>query len=166
MNGKIRVGALHKGDRVPDPGQNLSSLYAGPLVRPTVAEEGRRGRDGHRPLRRCLCCGVSVQAGCGARSPRSGERLTEFGLSLHSDKTRLVEFGRFAEENRKKCGKARPETFDVPGFTHHCTETRSGRFRLGRKLNRARDTLSGRLRIRPLPAMPAPLCYAEGTAVC
>jgi len=61
------------------------------------------------------------------------ERLTRFGLSLHPDKTRLVEFGRFAVMNRRGRGAGKPETFDFLGFTHYCATTRRGRFRLGRK---------------------------------
>ena len=61
------------------------------------------------------------------------ERLARFGLGLHPEKTRLVEFGRFAEANRRKRGAGKPETFDFLGFTHFCTTTRKGRFRLGRK---------------------------------
>ena len=61
------------------------------------------------------------------------DRLAQFGLSLHPDKTRLVEFGRFAEANRRRRGAGKPETFDFLGFTHYCTTTRKGRFRLGRK---------------------------------
>lgn len=61
------------------------------------------------------------------------ERLAEYGLELHPDKTRIVEFGRFAESNRKARGERRPETFEFLGFVHFCTRTREGRFRLGRK---------------------------------
>ena len=61
------------------------------------------------------------------------ERLSEFGLNLHPDKTRLIEFGRHAAENRKERGERRPETFDFLGFTHYCRKTRKGRFGLGRK---------------------------------
>ena len=62
-----------------------------------------------------------------------GERLGQFDLALHPDKTRLIEFGRFAEVDRRARGLGRPETFDFLGFTHYCTKTRSGRFELGRK---------------------------------
>ena len=62
-----------------------------------------------------------------------GERLGQFDLALHPDKTRLIEFGRFAEVDRRARGLGRPETFDFLGFTHYCTKTRSGRFGLGRK---------------------------------
>ena len=56
------------------------------------------------------------------------ERLAKFGLHLHEDKTRLIEFGRFA--NRRRKGRARPEVFDFLGFTHYCGKTRDGRFLL------------------------------------
>ena len=62
-----------------------------------------------------------------------GEWLGQFDLALHPDKTRLIEFGRFAEVDRRARGLGRPETFDFLGFTHYCTKTRSGRFGLGRK---------------------------------
>ncbi len=48
------------------------------------------------------------------------ERLAKFGLELNAEKTRLIEFGRFAARNRAKCGKKKPETFTFLGFTHHC----------------------------------------------
>ena len=54
-------------------------------------------------------------------------------LSLLEKKTRLVEFGRFADLNRRQRGVGKPETFDFLGLTHYCTTTRRGRFRLGRK---------------------------------
>jgi len=54
------------------------------------------------------------------------ERMRKFGLELHPDKTRLIEFGRFAEANRKQKGKGSPETFDFLGFTHICGKTRKG----------------------------------------
>jgi group II intron reverse transcriptase/maturase len=55
-----------------------------------------------------------------------GERMRKFGLELHPDKTRLIEFGRFAEVNRKQRGQGKPETFDFLGFTHICGKTRKG----------------------------------------
>ena len=66
------------------------------------------------------------------------ERLAKYGLELHPEKTRIVEFGRFAERNRKKRGERRPETFEFLGFEHFCAKTRKGRFRLGRKPARKR----------------------------
>ena len=61
------------------------------------------------------------------------ERFGRFELDLHPDKTRLIEFGRFAQKDRRQRGQGRPETFDFLGFTHYCTKTRRGHFQLGRK---------------------------------
>ena len=61
------------------------------------------------------------------------ERFGSFELEIHPDKTRLIEFGKYAQERRHGRGQGRPETFDFLGFTHYCTETRKGYFRLGRK---------------------------------
>jgi RNA-directed DNA polymerase len=60
-------------------------------------------------------------------------RLTEFGLGLHPDKTRFIEFGRNAIAHRCARGLGKPETFDFLGFTHYCATRRSGvGFLLGR----------------------------------
>ena len=71
------------------------------------------------------------------------ERFAAFGLEVHPEKTRLVEFGRFAMTNRRERGEGRPETFDFLGFTHYCRTTHEGRFGLGRKpvAKRMRRTL-------------------------
>jgi RNA-directed DNA polymerase len=61
------------------------------------------------------------------------QRLEKFGLQLHPDKTRLIEFGRFAAERREQRGQGRPETFDFLGFTHCCGITRKGVFTIKRK---------------------------------
>ena len=62
------------------------------------------------------------------------ERLLQFGLELNSDKTRLLEFGRFAAKDRQRRGEGKPETFDFLGFTHICGKTRmDGRFALQRR---------------------------------
>ena len=62
------------------------------------------------------------------------ERLRKFGLELHPDKTRLIEFGRYAAERRKKRGEGKPETFNFLGFTHICgTSPQTGRFVVRRK---------------------------------
>ncbi len=70
-------------------------------------------------------------------------RLKEYGLELATQKTRLIEFGRFAQASRRKRGEGRPETFDFLGFTHYCRTKRNGRFGLGRKpiAKRVRRTL-------------------------
>ena len=71
------------------------------------------------------------------------ERFAAYGLELHPEKTRLLEFGRFALANRRKRGEGRPETFDFLGMTHYCRTRRDGRFGLGRKpvAKRMRRTL-------------------------
>jgi group II intron reverse transcriptase/maturase len=61
------------------------------------------------------------------------ERFSKFGLELHPDKTRLIEFGRYARSNRARRGEGKPETFDFLGFTHICSETKEGRFTVLRK---------------------------------
>ena len=60
-------------------------------------------------------------------------RLEKFGLALHPEKTRLIEFGRFAARNRQQRGRSKPETFDFLGFTHFCGTTRKGAFVVRRK---------------------------------
>lgn len=65
-------------------------------------------------------------------------RLAAFHLELHPDKTHLLEFGRFAAQNRSARGDGKPETFDFLGFTHYCTKTQRGKFKLGRKTIRKR----------------------------
>jgi RNA-directed DNA polymerase len=67
-----------------------------------------------------------------------GERLAKFGLKLHEDKTRLIEFGCFAAERRARRGLGRPQTFNFLGFTHYCGKTRTGRFIVQCKTERAR----------------------------
>jgi hypothetical protein len=61
------------------------------------------------------------------------ERLREFSLSLHPDKTRLIEFGRHAAAGREKRGLGKPETFNFLGFTFICGKSRKGGFLLYRK---------------------------------
>jgi group II intron reverse transcriptase/maturase len=66
------------------------------------------------------------------------ERLQKFSLSLHPDKTRLVEFGRVAAANRNRRGLGKPETFAFLGFTLVCSKSRRGRFLLKRRSRRDR----------------------------
>jgi len=79
------------------------------------------------------------------------ERFKKFNLELHPDKTRLIEFGRYAADRRKRRGQGKPETFDFLGFTHICGKTRKGgrftilrhtmRKRLHRKVREVREEL-------------------------
>jgi group II intron reverse transcriptase/maturase len=66
------------------------------------------------------------------------KRLEEFALSLHPEKTRLIEFGRFAAENRKRRGLGKPETFNFLGFTFICGKSKRGKFLLWRKSRKDR----------------------------
>jgi len=71
------------------------------------------------------------------------ERFRKFNLELHPDKTRMLEFGPFADENRRRGGRGKPETFDFLGFTHICGKKRSnGRFTV------LRQTMAKRLQAK------------------
>src|SRR5207248_5900991 len=72
------------------------------------------------------------------------ERFAKFALELHPEKTRLIEFGRFAAERRQKRGLGKPETFNFLGFTFACGKTRSGKFQI--KRNTRRDRMRAKLR--------------------
>jgi group II intron reverse transcriptase/maturase len=88
------------------------------------------------------------------------ERLQEFALSLHPDKTRLIEFGRFAAAKRMRRGLGKPETFTFLGFTFICGKSRRGKFQVQRKTRRDRmraklQEIKKELRLRmhqPIPA--------------
>ncbi len=86
-------------------------------------------------------------------------RFAKFGLELHPDKTRLIEFGRHAARNRAARGEGKPETFDFLGFTHICAKSGNGRFWLKRitiskrmraKLKAVNDQLKRRMH-QPVP---------------
>ena len=72
------------------------------------------------------------------------ERLGKFALSLHPEKTRIIEFGRFAADRRERRGLGRPETFNFLGFTFICGKTRAGKFQVKRKTRR--DRMQAKLR--------------------
>jgi len=87
------------------------------------------------------------------------DRILQFGLELHPDKTCLIEFGRFAATNRERRGEDKPQTFDFLGFTHYCGKTRKGKFvvkrrsmgkRVRRKLKDVKETLRRRMH-DPIP---------------
>ena len=71
-------------------------------------------------------------------------RFEEFALSLHPDKTRLIEFGRHAAARRRRCGLGKPETFTFLGFTFICGTARRGGFQIQRKTRR--DRMRARLK--------------------
>jgi len=102
------------------------------------------------------------------------ERLQKFGLELHPDKTRLIEFGRFAEQNRTQRGEGEPETFDFLGFTHISGKHRRGEFvvkritagtRMEKKLSEVKQQLHARMHapMRNLANGSARSCKATST---
>ena len=86
---------------------------------------------------------------------RLKHRMAYFGLSLAEEKCRLIEFGRFAEQNRKRRNEGKPETFDFLGFTHVCSKSKYGKFKVRRITSRKKfikkckvmHDLIGRLRM-------------------
>lgn len=64
------------------------------------------------------------------------KRLSKFGLEIAEEKSKIIQFGRFAQNNCSKRGKGKPETFDFLGFTHYCSQSRRGRFRVKRKTSK------------------------------
>jgi len=81
------------------------------------------------------------------------ERLGKFGLELHPEKTRRIEFGRFAEQNRERRGEGKPETFDFLGFTHISGKDRNGNFSvrrktIGKRMRAKLQEVKGQLRTR------------------
>jgi hypothetical protein len=86
------------------------------------------------------------------------QRLKKFGLELHPQKTRIIEFGRFAARNRKARGLGKPETFAFLGFTHICGTSKSGGYlilrhtigkRLREKIRQVKETIR-RMMHRPI----------------
>lgn len=87
------------------------------------------------------------------------QRMEKFALSLHPGKTRVIEFGRFAAEDRAERGLGKPETFNFLGFTHICGRSRQGKFQLHRKTRRDRmrakvQEIKGELRRRMHLSIP------------
>ena len=102
-----------------------------------MAERGRAGR------REARAAGRRDAAGRFGADLR--ERFREFNLELHAEKTRVLEFGRFAAERRKERGEGKPGTFNFLGFTHACDRTRQGKFTVLRRTmaERVRAKLKG-----------------------
>ena len=63
-------------------------------------------------------------------------RLKKFNLEIAEDKTKIIPFGRFAEKDAKQKGNSKPATFDFLGFTHFCSKSKQGKFRVKRKTSR------------------------------
>ncbi len=91
-----------------------------------------------------IVCGFEHEADAQRFRAALQQRMEKFALSLHPDKTRLIEFGRFAATNRARRGLGKPETFTFLGFTHICGRARRGLFQLKRKSRR--DRMRAKLR--------------------
>ena len=106
-----------------------------------------------------LVLGFQLKADATRFLQESKERLAQFTLELHPEKTRLIEFGRYAASDRKLRGERKPETFNFLGFTHYCgrrhkTDTYTvGRLtaktRMAAKLKSIKTELRRRMHARP-----------------
>src|SRR5438552_6922117 len=91
-----------------------------------------------------LCCAsnigrmLPISGGCSPCPEGTGPETREVGLTLESSKTKLVEFGRFAQRHASKRGRKRPETIYFLGFTLYCTRNRKGNFRVGLRTEKSR----------------------------
>lgn len=114
----------------------LSNIYLH-YVFDTWAHEWRQspGRGGMIVVRYAddFVCGFERETDARAFLADLRARMETYGLSLHPEKTRLIEFGRHASENREKRRMGKPETFTFLGFTHICGKSRKGKFLLVRK---------------------------------
>jgi group II intron reverse transcriptase/maturase len=88
-----------------------------------------------------VVCGFEHEEDARAFLAELETRMGAFALSLHPEKTRLIEFGRFAAQDRRKQGLGRPETFTFLGFIHICGKDRHGKFSLERRTRRDRMRL-------------------------
>jgi hypothetical protein len=91
------------------------------------------------------------------------QRFGRFGLELHPDKTRVLEFGRFAREDRSRRKQGKPETFNFLGFTHICGLTRKGKFTVLRKTMRTRR--QAKLKEGHLGDILYPSCQAKSSFI-
>ena len=138
------------------------------MVTPTRARSWKRRRQPRRtwtPPRQCstpLVLGFQVKSDAERFWAELAERFRKFHLELHPEKTRLLEFGPYAADDRKRRGDRKPETFNFLGFTHICGKKRSnGRFtvirqtirtRLQAKLNAVKAALRRRMH-DPIPVV-------------
>ena len=90
------------------------------------------------------------------------DRFAKFGLTLAEDKTRVIEYGRFAKERRQERGQGKPETFTFLGFTHYCDTARKGAFVVRHKtsgkkyresVKRLKEWMRSMKNMRPLPEL-------------
>ena len=123
--------------RIAAAGERLSALRVR-LVGPGMGSKAARGEVFVVRFADDIVLGFEYRSEAEQCWQELAPRLRKFGLELHPDKTRLLEFGRYAADNRQRRGQGKPETFDFLGFTHICATTRGGRFTVLRQTIRKR----------------------------
>ncbi|WP_158044788.1 group II intron reverse transcriptase/maturase [Skermanella pratensis] len=148
----LRAGVLesdewHETDRGTPQGAGISPLLANVFLHYVldlwVHQWRRRHARGRVVIVRYaddFVMGFEVEADAREMLSALKERLASFGLTLHADKTRLIEFGRLPALARRRRGERHPETFAFLGFTHYCGWTRDGRFMVKHKTQSRRLT--------------------------
>jgi RNA-directed DNA polymerase len=148
----LRAGVLesnewHETDRGTPQGAGISPLLANVFLHYVLdlwVQQWRRRHGGGRIVivryADDFVMGFEKEVDAREMLPALGERLAKFGLALHADKTRLIEFGRLPALARRQRGERHPETFAFLGFTHYCGWTRHGRFIVKHKTQSQRLT--------------------------
>lgn len=109
----------------------LANIYLHYILDLWLERQEKKKMTGYTQLTRYaddFIVGVQHQAEAKQILAALAERLKKFGLELSLEKTKIIEFGRFAKENKTKKGKRKPEAFNFLGFTHYCSTTQDGRF--------------------------------------
>lgn len=141
--GVMEEGKLHEVDQGTPQGGIISPLLANVYLHYVLdlwvldwRKKQARGEVYYVRFADDFVMGVQREQDALAIRKATAERLAKYGLELHPDKTRVIQFGRFACEDRARNGLAKPETFDFLGFTHIASFDRGGRFQLKRRTSR------------------------------
>ena len=118
------LAAAGRGDLIGS-GEHLCALRPSPMG-PAVAAATCRRRGDRHPLCRQQCAGPRASLGGRVVSGRASAALQKFGVELHPQKSRIIEFGRHAARKRKARNLGKPKTFAFLGFTHICGTSREG----------------------------------------
>lgn len=140
--GYMESGSLVRTEQGTPQGGNLSPMLANIFLHYVLDlwfdKRVKRCVHGHTSLVRYaddFVCMVQYQHIAREIEGKLRERFAKFGLTVHSEKTRTISFGRYERDNARRRGR-KPNTFDFLGFTHYCGHSRKGRFLLGRKTSR------------------------------
>jgi group II intron reverse transcriptase/maturase len=167
--GILESGEWHETDRGTPQGAGISPLLANVFLHYAldlwVHQWRRRHARGRVSIVRYaddFVMGFEKRADAQQMLDDLGKRLAKFGLTLHEDKTRLIEFGRLPALARRQRGLRRPGTFAFLGFTHYCGWTRDGRFVVKHKTQSQRLTRKLKaLRQESVRHMHAPLAAQQ-----